>query len=57
MANCTYSLLGRVFNSELELDPIRTDYTDSVFENESEEAIVKNVTLNNNTNSNSNSQE
>ena len=44
-------------NSELELDPIRTDYTDSVFENESEEAIVKNVTLNNNTNSNSNSQE
>lgn len=32
-------------NSELELDPIRTDYTDSVFESETEEAIVKNVNL------------
>ncbi len=42
-------------NSELELNPIRTDYTDSVFESETEEAIVKNVNLN--TNSNSSSQE
>ena len=29
-------------NTDNELDPIRTDFTDSVFEKESEEAIVKN---------------
>ena len=29
-------------NSEIEIDPIRTDYTDSIFENDMEEAIVKN---------------
>lgn len=29
-------------NSEIELDPIRTDYTDSVFETDTEDAVVKN---------------
>lgn len=29
-------------NTDLELDPIRTDFTDSVFEKESEDAVVKN---------------
>ena len=36
-------------NTDNELDPIRTDFTDSVFEKESEEAIVKNnLNVNNN---------
>ncbi|MBR2786557.1 MAG: TraM recognition domain-containing protein [Clostridia bacterium] len=34
-------------NNELELDPIRTDYTDSIFEKETEEAIIKNNVNNN----------
>ena len=34
-------------NSELELNPVRTDYTDSVFESDTEEAIVKNNVFNN----------
>ena len=35
-------------NTELELNPVRTDYTDSVFESETEEAIVKNNLFNTN---------
>ena len=31
--------------SEIELDPIRTDYTDSIFETDSEDAVVKNKDL------------
>lgn len=34
-------------NTENELDPIRTDFTDSVFEKESEEAIIKNSNIQN----------
>ena len=37
-------------NTELELDPIRTDYTDSIFEKESEDAVVKNNINSNNNN-------
>ena len=39
-------------NTEVELNPIRTDYTDSVFESDTEEAIVKNVNLNTTSDSN-----
>ena len=39
-------------NSELELDPVRTDYSDSIFEKDIEEAIVKNNLANNNTTNN-----
>ena len=39
-------------NTEVELNPIRTDYTDSVFESDTEEAIVKNVNLASNNDSN-----
>jgi hypothetical protein len=38
-------------NTESELDPIRTDFTDSVFESDTEEAIIKNVNLNPNADS------
>ena len=39
-------------NTETELNPIRTDFTDSVFESDTEEAIIKNVNLNPNADSN-----
>ena len=35
-------------NTEIEIDPVRTDYTDSVFENDVEEAIIKNANINTN---------
>ena len=38
-------------NTETELNPIRTDFTDSVFESDTEEAIIKNVNLNPNADS------
>ena len=34
-------------NTEQELDPIRTDYSDSIFDNEIDEAIIKNTNVNN----------
>lgn len=33
-------------NSEVELDPIRTDYADSVFEKDTEDAVIKNNSVN-----------